>query len=51
VKSSNSSIEDTGGAVPERPRDLDTGVVRVVTLDEALAAAKAGRVFVLKACA
>ena len=34
-----------------RPRDLDTGVVRVVTLDEALAGAKAGRVFVLKACA
>lgn len=31
--------------------DGDTGVVRSVTLDEALAAAKAGKVYVLKACA
>ena len=31
--------------------DGDTGVVRAVTLDEALAAAKAGKVYVLKACA
>lgn len=30
--------------------DGDTGVVRSVTLDEALAAAKAGKVYVLKAC-
>lgn len=33
-----------------RAVDGDTGVVRVVTLDEALAGAKAGRVYVLKAC-
>jgi len=32
-------------------KDFDTGVVRVVTLDAALAAAKAGAVYVLKACA
>jgi len=32
-------------------KDFDTGVVRVVTLDAALAAAKAGTVYVLKACA
>ena len=31
--------------------DGDTGVVRSVTLDEALAGAKAGTVYVLKACA
>lgn len=31
--------------------DGDTGVVRSVTLDEALAGAKAGKVYVLKACA
>ena len=34
-----------------RLKDFDTGVVRVVTLDAALAAAKAGSVYVLKACA
>jgi len=34
-----------------RAVDGDTGVVRAVTLDEALAGAKAGRVYVLKACA
>ena len=33
-----------------RLKDFDTGVVRVVTLDAALAAAKAGTVYVLKAC-
>jgi len=33
-----------------RLKDFDTGVVRVVTLDTALAAAKAGTVYVLKAC-
>ena len=31
-------------------KDFDTGVVRVVTLDAALAGAKAGKVYVLKAC-
>ena len=34
-----------------RLKDFDTGVVRVVTLDAALIAAKAGTVYVLKACA
>jgi hypothetical protein len=34
-----------------RAVDGDTGVVRAVTLDEALAGAKAGTVYVLKACA
>ena len=34
-----------------RLKDFDTGVVRAVTLDAALAAAKAGTVYVLKACA
>ena len=33
-----------------RLKDFDTGVVRVVTLDAALAAAKAGKVYVVKAC-
>lgn len=33
-----------------RAVDGDTGVVRMVSLDEALAGAKAGRVYVLKAC-
>jgi hypothetical protein len=33
-----------------RAVDGDTGVVRAVTLDEALAGARAGKVWVLKAC-
>jgi hypothetical protein len=34
-----------------RLKDFDTGVVRAVSLDEALAGARAGKVWVMKACA